>query len=240
MADLNKNKSNKKSGWKRTWREKKIINNGFPAKSVGNKNLLQLQIALIGSDPKIWREIIVSAADSFFALNVAIQDVFGWDDSHLHQFFTVNPYKTRPPYPRIAIPNPAYDDGEDTVDERKTKVEDYLGKINAKVYYEYDSGDSWMHEIKVLKILKNDGKIKTPAIIGGENIAPPEDCGGIGGYYDLLEAVNDPKNPNHEDMMEWLDIEKPSDFDPEKFDMREIKFSDPKKALDRYDRFYGK
>jgi hypothetical protein len=142
-----------------------------------------------------------------------------------------------PPYPRIAIPCPGYDDGEKVVDERIAKIEEYLGKIDAAVYYEYDFGDSWMHEIKLIKILKNDGKIKAPAIIDGENAAPPEDCGGIGGYYDLLEAIKNPKSPEHEDMMEWLCIEKPSDFDPAKFNIRKIKFSDPKKALVRYNRF---
>jgi Plasmid pRiA4b ORF-3-like protein. len=192
---------------------------------------------LIGSDPKIWREIIVPENYSFFALNVAIQDVLGWEDSHLHQYFTVDPYNTRPPYPRIAIPNPEYDDGEDVVDERKAKIKEYLGKIGAKVYYEYDFGDSWMHEIEAVKILENDGKIKIPAIISGEMAAPPEDCGGIGGYYDLIEAVKNTKNPGHEDMMEWLGIEKPSDFDPAKFNIREIKFHDPKKVLARYEKF---
>jgi len=230
MIKSSENKSIKKSGWKRTWREKEM------EKSAA-QNLLQLKIVLIGCKPRIWREIIVPENYSFFALHVAIQDVFGWTDSHLHQFFPVNPFGTCPPYLRIAIPNPAYDDGEEVVDERKAKVEYYLGKIGAKVYYEYDFGDSWMHEIKLVKTLENDGKTKAPAIIGGESAAPPEDCGGIGGYYDLLEAINNPKNPDHDDMMEWLEIEKPSDFDPNKFNIRKIKFSDPKKALARYEEF---
>jgi len=237
MAKSNKNMPVRK-GWTYTWREKKANDAELPTMKSAEQNLLQLKIVLIGSDPKIWREIVVSANDSFFALNVAIQDVFGWEDSHLHQFFTVDPYKTKPPYPRIVIPHPAYDDGKDVVDERKANVKDYLGKIGAKVYYEYDSGDSWMHEIELVKVLKNNSKIKTPVIIGGENAAPPEDCGGIGRYYDLLEAVKNPKNPEHEDMMEWLCIEKPSDFNPAKFNIHKIKFSDPEKALAHYDRFY--
>lgn len=237
MVNPNKNKPAQKSGWKRTWCEKQTKNAGFLLKNSKARNLLQLKIVLIGCKPEIWREIIVPGNCSFFALNVAIQDVFGWTDSHLHQFFPVNPFETNPPYARIAIPCPAYDDGEDVVDERKAKVEDYLGNIGAKVYYEYDFGDSWMHEIKLIKVLKNDGKIKAPAVIGGENAAPPEDCGGIGGYYDLLEAVKNPKNPSHEDMMEWLEIEKSSDFDPAKFNIRKIKFRDPKKVLAHYEKF---
>ena len=34
----------------------------------------------------------------------------------------------------------------------------------------------------------------------------------------LLEAVRDPKNPEHDDLVEWLG----EDFDPEAFDLDEV------------------
>ena len=33
---------------------------------------------------------------------------------------------------------------------------------------------------------------------------PPEDCGGVSGYYDLLAALADPKHEQHEEMKEWV------------------------------------
>ena len=47
---------------------------------------------------------------------------------------------------------------------------------------------------------------------------PPEDCGGLGGYYNLLDIIENPEDEEHEEMMEWLGGE----FDPEKFDLENI------------------
>ena len=57
-----------------------------------------------------------------------------------------------------------------------------------------------------------------PVCIKGKRACPPEDCGGIWGYEDLLEAISNPNHPEHEDMLEWLGGE----FDPEEFDLEVI------------------
>lgn len=97
--------------------------------------------------------------------------------------------------------------------------------------YEYDFGDSWMHEIKLEKILPGGGTKKYPRLLGGEMACPPEDCGGIGGYYHLLEILANPKDEEHCDMLEWLGIKNPADFDPAAFSAAAVKFRDPKKVL---------
>ncbi len=52
------------------------------------ENLFQLKIEILGTEPAIWRELVMSSDSTFFDLHVAIQDVFKWQDSHLHQFFS--------------------------------------------------------------------------------------------------------------------------------------------------------
>jgi hypothetical protein len=47
---------------------------------------------------------------------------------------------------------------------------------------------------------------------------PPEDCGGVSGFYNLLEIIGNKKHPEHEEMLEWLG----DDYDPEYFDKDEI------------------
>jgi hypothetical protein len=42
---------------------------------------------------------------------------------------------------------------------------------------------------------------------------PPEDCRGIPGVYELLEAIADPTHPNHAHLKEWA-----GDYDPTTFD----------------------
>lgn len=56
-----------------------------------------------------------------------------------------------------------------------------------------------------------------PRYIAGENPAPPEDCGGIPGFYAQLEALADPNHP-HEDAKEWF-----GDSDPNHFNEQPVK-----------------
>ena len=39
------------------------------------------------------------------------------------------------------------------------------------------------------------------AAIKGKKACPPEDCGGIWGYSDFLDAIQDPKHEEHESML---------------------------------------
>lgn len=149
--------------------------------------ILQLKIALMGSRPPIWRTLFISADDTFFALHVAIQDAFGWEDSHLHQFHTTELYKRDSTHKNIiGFPMPEM---EDVLDERKVKLSEWLQAQKSKVWYEYDFGDTWMHEVKVEKTTLSDPNIHYPYLIDGANACPPEDCGGMGGYENLLEIL---------------------------------------------------
>lgn len=44
---------------------------------------------------------------------------------------------------------------------------------------------------------------------------PPEDCGGSGGYAELLEVLADPAHGDRDDLMEWVG----EPFDPTSFDL---------------------
>ena len=81
--------------------------------------------------------------------------------------------------------------------------------------YIYDFGDSWVHIIEADKkrpvIEAGRGY---PACVAGERACPPEDCGGIWGYEELLALLADPANPERP---EWLGEE----FDPEKFSVKD-------------------
>ena len=57
----------------------------------------------------------------------------------------------------------------------------------------------------------------TSLCLAGKNACPPDDCGGIPGYYHMLEIIADPKHPDHEHMKEWLGGE----WDMARFDLDE-------------------
>ena len=196
------------------------------------QNIQQLKITLFNSKPSIWREILVPADYTFFALHVTIQDAFGWEDCHLHQYFTDDPFKRHANYNRIGYPTPEMDD---VIDERKTKLSEYLNTPKTTMFYEYDFGDSWMHEIKLEKTLPRELKKKYPKILGGANACPPDDCGGLGGYYDLLEILKNPQRKEHQDMLEWLGLENADEFKPKAFEINSVSFRNPAKALQEFE-----
>jgi hypothetical protein len=93
-----------------------------------------------------------------------------------------------------------------------------LGRIGSKAVYTYDFGDGWEHEIVVEKKLPPEAGQAYPICVDGKRHGPPEDCGGVPGYYSLLNAISDPLNHQHKESRDWLGDE----FDPEAFSVDEI------------------
>ncbi len=168
----------------------------------------QLRIDLDGSKPPIWRRLIVEDSIKLSTFHVAIQIAMGWTDSHMHQFIADNEY--------YGIPDPEFS-FEPVHDEGKFRLNQVLKKEKDVIIYEYDFGDGWIHKIKLEKILPFDPKVQLPCCVKAKGACPPEDIGGIWGYYHFLEAINDPEHPEHEDYMEWID----EDFDPDAYDENE-------------------
>jgi hypothetical protein len=68
----------------------------------------------------------------------------------------------------------------------------------------YDFGDSWEHRLTVSNVRAGDPDCAYPRYVRGERNDPPEDCGGIPGFYDKLEAIADPSHPDHRVIKRWL------------------------------------
>lgn len=176
------------------------------------KKTYQIQIALKGSKPKIWRRILVPSDLLLSDFHKVIQTTMGWTNSHLHQFI-----KNRTFYAR-RMPDDYTWEELNNVDYKEIKISDLLKKEKEKIVYEYDFGDSWEHEIILEKILPIDEEKKYPVCLTGKNNCPPEDCGGIWGYSDLLEILKHPDHEEYEEYSEWLG----EDFDPKYFDKDKI------------------
>jgi len=88
--------------------------------------------------------------------------------------------------------------------------------------YVYDFGDSWDHKIQLEKILPGEKGATYPVCIKGKRAYPLEDCGGLWGYANISEALEDPDNEEAEELLDWVG----EDFDPEHFDTAEVRFSD--------------
>ena len=103
-------------------------------------------------------------------------------------------------------------------DERRFRLADLVQRKKASFTYEYDFGDGWEHDVVVENTVPVGSEEKRAVYLAGENACPPEDCGGIWGYYELLEAVNDPKHEDHEELLDWLG----EGFDPTRFDLEGV------------------
>jgi hypothetical protein len=179
--------------------------------------IYRLKITLKGSQPKIWRRFLVRADMKLPQFHKLLQAVMGWTDSHLHQFVL----KSGQDRVFIGVPDPDFDPGWSTevLNEKRFRVADLFSTNHRKIFYEYDFGDGWEHEILLEKVLTLDPKFKRSMCLAGKNACPPEDCGGIWNYHKrFLKALNDPKHKDHEMYKEWIG----GSWDPSRFDVDEV------------------
>ncbi len=172
--------------------------------------IYQVKISLRGSKPIIWRRILIPSDLLLPEFHQVIQTTMGWSNFHLHQFIKNRTYYT-----------PKFEEEDffgDSTDYEDIKVSDLLKREKEKIIYEYDFGDDWQHDVLLEKILPDDPQMKLPVCIKGKMNCPPEDCGGVWGYENMLEILSQPDHEEYEDYMDWLGGE----FDPGYFDMDEI------------------
>ncbi len=167
----------------------------------------RLRITLADIEPAIWRLVEVPDC-SLGELHEVIQIAMGWQNSHMHQFVVNGKHFGQAMLDELDI--------EDEEDIRLSQI--FKGKKKPRIVHEYDFGDSWQHEIALEKTLEPEPKVKYPRCLEGARACPPEDCGGAWGCADFLQAMADPKHPEHRDLKEWIG----GKFDPEKFDLNAV------------------
>lgn len=134
-------------------------------------------------------------------LHQAIQAAMGWEDCHLHVFDIAG----RQYGGRHA--------GDDVADEKRPTLNSLVKSSVARFTYTYDFGDNWEHTVVIEKRPPPLGPTSYPTCVAGKRNCPPEDCGGPGGYEELLQILADPAHPEHAEQIEWLGEE----FDPDDF-----------------------
>jgi len=179
-------------------------------KGKSDATIYQIKVTLEGSKPPIWRRLLVRSDTTLGDLHRIIQAAFDWWDYHLHQFIVGGTYYSEP--------QPDYFDYVDMHDEQGVPLGEIVAAEGFKFRYEYDFGDSWLHQVLVEKVLPPEQGQDYPVCIKGRRARPPEDVGGIWGYYHFLEAIRDPNHEEHEEYLEWVGGE----FDPEACDLEEV------------------
>jgi len=164
-------------------------------------------ITLQEINPPVWRKIRLSSDMTLDQLHYAIQGAFGWTNSHLHSFTVSRDQRYSS--------NPINFEEGDDIDACTVTLNDLLNKNHKRFLYQYDFGDSWEHEIIIEDIKPVTKPIAIPECIAGERHCPPEDCGGVGGFENFVQAMTNKKHPEHKEMKEWFG----GPFNPEKFSL---------------------
>lgn len=173
----------------------------------------QIKVSLKEISPLIWRRIQVTGDTTLNKLHRIMQLVMGWQDYHLHQFIIRGRYYGQP-----AMDETWDDLTEKDQDDKKVRLNHVVLREKTRFIYEYDFGDGWEHEVLIEKILPRGKGMRYPVCVAGERACPPEDCGGIRGYADLLRVIRNPRHREHKRMLEWVG----GSFDPEAFDVGEV------------------
>jgi hypothetical protein len=177
------------------------------AKAVGQR-MYQLKVTLAGVRPAVWRRLQVPSSVLLNELHDILQIALGWTNSHLHQYEARGQLYGKP-HPEFSL---------QVQNEARVRLDEVLVREKDAMLYEYDFGDSWTHRIVLEKIVVAPPDLKLPKCVAGARACPPEDCGGVYGYAELLKAIRDPSHPEHDDMLEWVG----GDYDPDFFDLEDV------------------
>jgi len=184
------------------------------------QSVFRFKIYLKGIKPMIWRRIEMKSDATFWDLASAIMDVMRWEGYHLFAFELKQPGSKFIQY--IGNPN---DDFDEVLPAWEIKLNDIFKAKNDKCDFVYDFGDNWEHTIRLEGIYPAEKNTTYPRCLAGKRACPPEDCGGVPGYYEILEILENPKDEEYEETVEWLG----GDYDPSVFNKEDCVFHSPEK-----------
>lgn len=163
-------------------------------------SIYKIKISLIRSKPLIWRTVLIEDNTTMYDLHKIIQTSMGWTNSHLHQFTTNDEKSYTKFYADLA------DDfaENDLLYYEGMVVSDFMKTPGDNLLYEYDWGDGWNHLLLLEAIEVPKPYIRYPVCIDGRRNCPPEDVGGLGGFYNFLRIIKNPSHPEYRSYLRWV------------------------------------
>jgi len=172
---------------------------------------MHIHASLKHSPVKVVRKLVIPSNLRLEHFANILLAAFGWDGSHLYQFIIGRRDK-------LFVPIKQYEQGYHSrrkFDAMNYVVGDVLDEKGAEITFEYDFGDSWEHKIRLSKIEETTEDVEIE-VVGGEGACPPDDCGGVWGYANLLRCLSEDADPeDREDALDWLGEK----FDPKAFNL---------------------
>jgi hypothetical protein len=159
---------------------------------------LRIRVDIEGITPPIWRRLDIASDLTLDRLDAVLQLAFGWQNSHLHSFTTpVGRYGDRGERYLTAFD---VAEGDDGIFESAVELGELLVDAGDTLSYTYDFGDDWEHTLILESVQSRSAAIPRAVLLAGRRAGPPEDCGGVRGYQELLSRGAAAGDPEHLDI----------------------------------------
>lgn len=156
--------------------------------------MLVLRMTVLGCKPTIWRRMRVAESMWLSRLHDAIQLAFDWYDYQTHAF-TIRGQR---------YGNPLKREGFVIDDDRDITLADVEASTLDAFTYGYHFGEGWQVEIIVEDVKNAPKNAVLPKVLAGERAGPPEDCGGIEAFHDMLACIAEPHTELGQEWLNWL------------------------------------
>ena len=181
---------------------------GSGVKKTPRGKVYALRLTVASLQPRIWRRLLVRETMWLSRLHEAIQVLFGWYDYQSHVFFVG----------AKRYGNPMNHDGVVIEDDRDATLADVRLPEHDRAAYDYLFAEGWHVDIRLEKTVAAEKGAAYPRCVAGERAGPPEDCGGIEAYKDMLYCLKHPETDLGREWREWLE----PGHDPEKCNLGAI------------------
>ena len=209
-------------------------------------NYLILATLSNSANPTINRLLSLPPTLTFDKLHRVLQIAFGWTNSHMHDFHVslIGDEDDKAGFMGHRTCLSIYPDPSDLPDdlrgESKAETEVTLADVyekpewkdKAEIEYEYDHGDSWIHQLSLLGRATpgTNAQVGAPKdvkvlCLTGQGHAAAEDAGGMYGWDDLKDAFKHPRKADNRERIDWYKsycLNGGKSLDPHAFDVLDV------------------
>ncbi|HUR57183.1 MAG TPA: plasmid pRiA4b ORF-3 family protein [Opitutaceae bacterium] len=158
------------------------------------ERVFTLRLNVVSCQPKIWRRLVVRESMWLSRLHDSVQILFDWFDYQTHAFHL----------DELQFGNPVKRDDLSVEDDRDVTLADLDLEHRERFNYTYHFGEGWQVDLKVEKTGAVEKGFYYPTCLAGERAGPPEDCGGVEAFHDMLACIKEPNTDLGREWLEWL------------------------------------